>query len=61
MPKLAKELGPLAVTRLKSPGLHFVGGVPGLALQVTAGARGWTLRLSSPAGAVKWVWGPTRA
>ena len=45
MPKLAKELGPLAVSNLTEPGLHFVGGVPGLALQVTpAGARSWTLR-----------------
>jgi len=45
MPKLAKELGPLAVGKLTDPGLHFVGGVPGLALQVTpAGARSWTLR-----------------
>ena len=46
MPKLAKELGPLAVSRLKAPGLHFVGGVAGLALQVTAtGSRSWTLRV----------------
>jgi integrase len=45
MPKLAKELGALAVSKLTEPGLHFVGGVPGLALQVTpAGARSWTLR-----------------
>lgn len=45
MPKLARELGALAVSRLTKPGLHFVGGVPGLALQVTpTGARSWTLR-----------------
>lgn len=45
MPKLAKELGPLAVSKLTAPGLHFVGGVAGLALQVTpAGSRSWTLR-----------------
>lgn len=45
MPKLAKELGALAVGRLTIPGLHFVGGVSGLALQVTpSGARSWTLR-----------------
>lgn len=45
MPKLAKELGALAVGRLTIPGLHFVGGVPGLALQITPnGARSWTLR-----------------
>lgn len=46
MPKLAKELGALAVGRLTTPGLHFVGGVPGLAMQVTpGGARSWTLRV----------------
>ncbi len=40
MPKLAKEIGALAVGNLADPGLHFVGVVPGLALQVTpAGAR----------------------
>ncbi len=45
MPKLAKELGALAVGKLAEPGLHFVGGVAGLALQVTpSGARSWTLR-----------------
>lgn len=47
MPKLAKELGALAVSKLTGAGLHFVGGVSGLALQVTpAGARSWTLRAS---------------
>lgn len=47
MPKLAKELGPLQVGKLTAPGLHFVGGVPGLALQVTpTGARAWTLRVT---------------
>lgn len=48
MPKLAKELGALEVAkRLTAPGLHFVGGVAGLALQVTpGGARAWTLRAS---------------
>ncbi len=46
MPKLAKELGALAVAKIGTPGLHFVGVVPGLALQVTAsGARSWTLRV----------------
>lgn len=46
MPKLAKELGALTVARIDKPGLHFVGVVPGLALQVTAtGARSWTLRV----------------
>ncbi len=42
MPKLAKELKAIEVARLTTPGLYFVGVVPGLALQVTAaGARSW--------------------
>jgi integrase len=46
MPKLAKELKALEVAKIAAPGLHFVGVVPGLALQVTAtGARSWTLRV----------------
>lgn len=46
MPKLAKELGPLAVGRLAEPGFYFVGGVPGLALLVSpTGARQWVLRV----------------
>jgi integrase len=46
MPKKAKELGPLVVSRLVQPGLHSVGGVAGLALQVTGtGARSWILRV----------------
>ena len=46
MPKLARELGPLAVKALTAPGLHFVGGVQGLALHVTkTGARSWVLRV----------------
>ncbi|WP_086382284.1 tyrosine-type recombinase/integrase [Caballeronia sordidicola] len=45
MPKIAKELGALAVSRLTTPGLHMVGHIPGLALQVTAsGSRSWILR-----------------
>ena len=46
MGRKAKELGPLAVSRLASPGLHFVGDVAGLALQVNQrGARSWVLRV----------------
>ncbi len=45
MARKAKELGALEVSRLNSPGLHAVGGVAGLALQVTdRGARSWILR-----------------
>jgi integrase len=47
MPKLAKELGALEVKRLANQaGLHFVGGVQGLALLVSGvEARSWVLRL----------------
>ena len=45
MPKVAKELGALAVKQIEAPGAHYVGGVQGLMLQVTAGAgRSWLLR-----------------
>lgn len=46
MARKAKELSALEVNRLTAPGLHFVGGVAGLALQVTVfGARSWILRV----------------
>lgn len=44
MPKRAKEMSPLAVSRLSKPGLHFVGNQPGLALQI------------APSGAKSWIW-----
>lgn len=45
MARKATELGPMAVSRLTTPGLHFVGGVSGLALQVLpSGGRTWVLR-----------------
>ncbi len=45
MPKLAKELSAIAVLKINTPGLHFVGWVPGLALQVkSTGAKSWILR-----------------
>jgi hypothetical protein len=44
--KKAKELSALEVSRLITPGLHFVGGVTGLALQVTSPtARSLILRI----------------
>ncbi len=46
MPKIAKELGALQVSRLTAPGMHSVGGVAGLQLQVSdTGARSWILRV----------------
>jgi len=45
MPKKAKELSAIEVSRLAAPGMHFVGGVAGLALQVLpSGGRTWVLR-----------------
>ncbi len=45
MPKRAKELSSLEVRRLRS-GVHTVGGVAGLLIQVTTnGARSWLLRV----------------
>ena len=46
MPKKAKELTALAVKKTIKPGLHAVGAVAGLLLQVTnTGARSWILRV----------------
>jgi integrase len=46
MPKIAAELGPLDVKRFKTPGLHSVGGVAGLHLQISKSkARSWVLRV----------------
>jgi hypothetical protein len=46
MPKRAKELSALEVSKLRQPGMHAVGTVPGLCLLVApSGARSWILRL----------------
>ncbi|MEY8688753.1 MAG: tyrosine-type recombinase/integrase [Leptothrix sp. (in: b-proteobacteria)] len=46
MPRAAIELKAMEVRRLTEPGTHFVGAVPGLALQVLpTGARTWVLRV----------------
>lgn len=46
MGKKAGTLGALEVSRLTAPGLHFVGTVAGLALQIApTGARSWILRI----------------
>lgn len=48
MPRKVKELSALAVKNLNEPGLHAVGGVPGLHLQVTpTGAKTWILRFTA--------------
>ena len=45
MGKRAKELGVLAIKQITERGIHFVGGVPGLALTVhKGGSRSWVLR-----------------
>lgn len=45
MPRQAKELSALEVGRIKQAGMHAVGGVPGLHLQVLpSGGRSWILR-----------------
>lgn len=46
MPKKAREKAPIEVSRLTKPGMHAVGGVAGLYLQVLpTGARSWVLRV----------------
>lgn len=47
MGRKATEKGAVQVARLVKPGLHFVGGVDGLALQVVpSGGRSWILRMT---------------
>lgn len=46
MPRKATELSALEVKRLTTPGMHAVGGVSGLYMQVLpTGARTWVLRV----------------
>ena len=44
MPKLSREIGALEVSRIKEDGLHSVGGVSGLYLQVRGPSKAWILR-----------------
>ncbi|CAN7375455.1 integrase arm-type DNA-binding domain-containing protein [Acidovorax sp. LjRoot74] len=46
MPRKAKELSALAVTKLKTEGRHAVGGVDGLHLRILGGSRAWVLRIA---------------
>lgn len=45
MPKVAKQLSDRAVAAIKTEGRHAVGGVAGLHLRISAGYRGWILRV----------------
>lgn len=46
MPVRAKEFSAIEVKRAMRPGLHAVGGVPGLCLQIApSGAKSWILRV----------------
>lgn len=45
MPKIAPELSARAVAAIKTEGRHAVGGAAGLHLRVSAGHRGWVLRI----------------
>ena len=46
MSKRARELSALAVSNIKADGLHAVGGVPGLCLQIIGESRSWILRIA---------------
>lgn len=46
MPKKAKELSALAVSKLKSEGRYAVGGVDGLHLCIVGNSRSWCLRIA---------------
>ncbi|RYE43164.1 MAG: site-specific integrase [Hyphomicrobiales bacterium] len=46
MPKVAHRMTDRAVAALKEEGRHAVGGTPGLHLRISAGHRGWVLRVS---------------
>ena len=46
MPKKAKELSALSVSKIKENGRHAVGGVDGLHLRIVDGSRAWVLRVA---------------
>ena len=51
----AKELGPLEVSRLTEPKLHFVGGVAGLALARALALKGAEVTVLEQAEAIREV------
>lgn len=46
MPRKARELSALSVSKLKTDGRYAVGGVDGLHLRVLGGSRSWVLRIA---------------
>ena len=46
MPKKAKELSALSVSKIKENGRHAVGGVDGLHLRIVDDSRAWVLRVA---------------
>lgn len=44
MPRKAKELTALTVSRLRDEGRHAVGGADGLHLRIAGASRAWVLR-----------------
>jgi hypothetical protein len=46
MPKKAKELSALAVSKLNAAGRHAVGGVDGLHLNIAGNSKSWILRVA---------------
>ena len=44
MPKIAKELTAIEISRLSSPGKYAAGGIPGLMFQINGGSRSWIYR-----------------
>ncbi|MAO56848.1 MAG: integrase [Rhodospirillaceae bacterium] len=46
MPKKAKELSALAVSKIKDDGRHAVGGADGLHLRISGASRAWVLRVA---------------
>ena len=46
MPKKAKELSAIAISKLKAEGRHAVGGVDGLYFRIAGNSRAWVLRVA---------------